>query len=140
MRKMLNSVPNFKGNKLMHDNKNQTAHWPEEIRLNKTRDKLTLTFAGGRQAEFSAELLRVMSPSAEVQSHSPSQRQLVAGKRRVLISAIEPVGNYAVKILFSDGHATGIYSWDYFNELADEKDQRWANYLAELAAAGKSRD
>jgi ATP-binding protein involved in chromosome partitioning len=90
--------------------------------------------------ELSAEMLRVMSPSAEVQGHTPSQRVTVGGKRSVRIAKLEPVGNYAVRISFSDGHDTGLYTWDYLRQLGVEKEQRWSAYLGELKAKGLSRD
>ena len=101
---------------------------------------MRVAFTDGSSATFSAELLRVMSPSAEVQGHSPSERKLVPGKRSVRIGEIQPVGNYAVRLIFSDGHSTGIYSWSYLHELAGDQHARWNSYLAELAEAGKSRD
>ena len=87
-----------------------------------------------------AEMLRVMSPSAEVQGHTPSQRVTVGGKRHVTIGDLRPVGSYAVRIVFSDGHDTGLFSWEYLEELGREKEQRWADYEAELADKGLSRD
>lgn len=98
-----------------------------------------MTFLDGTVADLPAEFLRVMSPSAEVQGHSPSERKLVAGKRSVLIKQIEPVGNYAVRLIFNDGHNTGLYSWPYFYELAKNFEQLWKGYLDELEAAGLSR-
>jgi len=114
--------------------------WPSELRLNPAKTELCITFLDGFAETLPAELMRVLSPSAEVQGHSPSERRLVAGKRNVSIKAIEPVGNYAVRLVFSDGHDTGIYSWSYLHELAAQKEKRWQDYLAELAAAGLSRD
>ena len=90
-------------------------------------------------AELSAEYLRVFSPSAEVRGHSESQRVLQTGKQRVSITNIEAVGNYAIKLIFSDGHDTGIYSWDYLRELIDNESTYWENYLRELDAANASR-
>lgn len=113
--------------------------WPETIRINKARDALTIQFVDGASHTFSAEFLRVMSPSAEVQGHSPDQRKTVPGKRLILISDVQPVGNYAVKIVFSDGHSTGIYAWSYFATLGVEHESRWQGYLAELAAKGLTR-
>ena len=101
---------------------------------------MTVTFEGGEAHTFAAEFLRVMSPSAEVQGHSPSERVTVPGKRNVTIRDMKPVGSYAVRLVFSDGHDTGLFSWDYFEELGREKDERWAGYLAELAEKGLSRD
>lgn len=112
---------------------------PRELRVSKDRRTLTVTFPGHAPVELSAELLRVVSPSAEVQGHSPEQRVTVAGKRDVAISAIEPVGNYAVRILFTDGHDTGIYTWTYLHALTHERDSRWTDYLAELDAKGMRR-
>lgn len=101
---------------------------------------MSVTFPGHRHAfELPAELLRVLSPSAEVQGHSPEQRVTVPGKRNVAISRIEPTGNYAVRIVFDDGHDTGIFTWNYLHELGHEKAQRWQSYLDELAAKGLSR-
>jgi DUF971 family protein len=114
--------------------------WPSELRLNAEKDTLRVAFMDGSSAAFSAELLRVMSPSAEVQGHSASERRLISGKRSVRISQIEPVGNYAVRLIFSDGHRTGIFSWSYLHELARDQDARWNAYLKELSEAGKSRD
>jgi DUF971 family protein len=111
-----------------------------ELRLNPQKSELSITFTDGTAGRLSAELLRVVSPSAEVQGHSPSERKLVPGKRDVTIRAIEPVGNYAVRLVFSDGHNTGLYSWDYLYEIAHRKEELWNGYLQELAAAGASRD
>ena len=94
---------------------------------------------GDEPEEFSAELLRVLSPSAEVQGHAPDQRKTVPGKRDVMILSVEPVGNYAVKITFDDMHSTGIYTWAFFRELAETKEARWQAYLGELEAKGLSR-
>ncbi len=87
-----------------------------------------------------AELLRVMSPSAEVQGHSPAERKLVSGKRDVTIQKIEPVGNYAVRLVFSDGHDTGLFTWPYLYDLAQRKTEHWDGYLKEIEAAGLSRE
>ncbi|HWJ19232.1 MAG TPA: DUF971 domain-containing protein [Geobacterales bacterium] len=111
-----------------------------ELRLNPQKSELSITFTDGTAGRLSAELLRVISPSAEVQGHSPSERKLVPGKRDVTIRAIEPVGNYAVRLVFSDGHNTGLYSWLYLHEIAHRKEELWNGYLQELAAAGASRD
>jgi DUF971 family protein len=111
-----------------------------ELRLNPQKSELAVTFTDGVAGRLSAEFLRVVSPSAEVQGHSPSERKLVPGKRNVTIRAIEPVGNYAVRLVFSDGHNTGLYSWHYLYELTRRKDDLWNKYLQELAAAGASRD
>jgi ATP-binding protein involved in chromosome partitioning len=112
---------------------------PPNLALSESRDALIITFDGARPFELSAEMLRVMSPSAEVQGHSPEQRVTVARKRNVKINDLRPVGNYAVKIVFDDGHDTGLYAWSYLEVLGREKEQRWAGYLAELAKKGLSR-
>ena len=112
---------------------------PRELRVSKDRDLLTVTFADHSPIELSAELLRVLSPSAEVQGHSPEQRVTVPGKRGVRIARMEPVGNYAVRIVFDDGHDTGIYSWSYFHTLGHEREERWRAYLDELGAKGLGR-
>ncbi|PSJ63927.1 gamma-butyrobetaine hydroxylase-like domain-containing protein [Pseudaminobacter soli (ex Li et al. 2025)] len=113
---------------------------PKELRVSKDRRILTVTFPDHRPFELSAELLRVLSPSAEVQGHSPAQRVTVPGKRNVAILKIEPMGNYAVRIIFDDLHDTGIFTWDYLHTLGHEKEERWDAYLAELEAKGLSRD
>ncbi|MCB1418553.1 MAG: DUF971 domain-containing protein [Notoacmeibacter sp.] len=112
---------------------------PTEIRVTKDRKIMKVRF-GDEPEEFPAELLRVLSPSAEVQGHAPDQRKTVPGKRDVQILSVEPVGNYAVKITFDDMHSTGIYTWAFFRELAETKDQRWQAYLDELDAKGLSRE
>jgi len=114
--------------------------WASELRLNPQKSELSVTFTDGTIGRLPAELLRVVSPSAEVQGHSPSERKLVPGKRDVTIRAIEPVGHYAVRLVFSDGHNTGLYSWRYLHEITLRKEEPWSGYLAELAAAGASRD
>ncbi len=111
---------------------------PTEIRLSHSRDMLTVTFAENTY-ELSAEYLRVFSPSAEVQGHSEAERKLQFGKKMVLITDVEPVGNYAVRIQFSDGHKTGFYSWVYLHKLGSEHGDLWPAYLAELEEAGQSR-
>ncbi len=118
---------------------NPGAPWPTEIRLNKDKSELLVQFDAGEVFSFPAEYLRVMSPSAEVQGHSPDQRQTVGGKKHVLIKTLEPIGNYAVKVIFDDGHDTGLYSWSYLFELGDQQERRWAEYLDELKAKGLSR-
>lgn len=114
--------------------------WPTELRLSKDRRTLTVTFEGGETFPLAAEYLRVTSPSAEVQGHSPAERKTVPGKIDVQILAVEPVGNYAVRLSFDDMHSTGIYGWDYLAKLGREKDRIWGEYLAELAAKGMSRE
>jgi DUF971 family protein len=101
---------------------------------------LTVTFPDHAPIALSAELLRVLSPSAEVQGHSPDQRVTVPGKKDVAIARMEPVGNYAVRIVFDDGHDTGIFTWSYLHTLGHETEQRWQGYLAELNDKGLSRD
>jgi DUF971 family protein len=112
----------------------------DELRLNRAERRLDVAFSDGTRQSFSAEYLRVESPSAEVQGHGPNQRIIVPGKARVGITRLEPVGNYAVRIVFDDGHDTGIYSWHYLQELGAEKDTRWATYLKALEERGLSRD
>ena len=117
-----------------------TTHWPTEIRLKKAEKRLEVDFEGGETVALPAEYLRVESPSAEVQGHGPGQKTLVPGKASVGIRTIEAVGNYAIRIVFDDGHDTGIYSWAYLRELGLEQPKRWANYLKALQAAGMSRE
>lgn len=117
-----------------------TEHWPREIRLKKEEKILEIDFDDGASFALPAELLRVESPSAEVQGHSPEQKTLVAGRRHVGIMAVEPVGNYAVRIKFDDLHDTGIYSWQYLYALGRNREQVWQDYLHALAASGLSRD
>jgi DUF971 family protein len=117
-----------------------TKRWPTEIRLAKDKCALTVAFDDGAAFELAAEYLRVTSPSAEVQGHSPSERKTVPGKRNVQIIGVEPVGNYAVKLVFDDMHSTGIFGWDYLYALGEKQAERWADYLAELDAKGLSRD
>ncbi len=114
--------------------------WPTELRLSKDRKTLTVTFEGGEGYALDAEYLRVVSPSAEVQGHSPDERKTVPGKRNVAILEVHPVGNYAVRLVFDDLHSTGIYSWDYLLSLGRNRDRNWQDYLDELAQKGLSRD
>jgi DUF971 family protein len=113
---------------------------PTELRLNRAEKRLEVDFDDGTRFAFPAELLRVESPSAEVQGHRPDERKTVPGCRHVGIVAVEPVGNYAVRLVFDDRHSTGIYSWDYLYRLGREMPQRWQDYLDALAAKGLSRD
>jgi DUF971 family protein len=113
---------------------------PSELRVSKDRRLLSVAFPDQGTFEFSAELLRVLSPSAEVQGHSPEQRVTVPGKKDVAIARIEPVGNYAVRIVFDDFHDSGIFTWAYFVTLGREKNERWQSYLDELAQKGMSRE
>ncbi len=112
---------------------------PTEIRLDKSKEKLIVSFQSGETFDFTAEFLRVLSPSAEVKGHSEESRKLQYGKSGVIITSVEPVGNYAIRIEFSDGHNTGFYSWVYLHELGLNKDEYWDTYLSELEMAGKSR-
>ena len=116
------------------------APWPRELKLSAARDCLAVEFESGERFDLPAELLRVESPSAEVQGHSPAQKQTVAGKRHVTIARIEPVGNYAVRLVFSDGHDTGIYSWAWLFHLGRDREALWAGYLKALADRGLSRE
>lgn len=113
--------------------------WPTEITLREQGRSLRVAFDDGARFDLSAEYLRVHSPSAEVQGHSPAQRKTVAGKRNVAILRVEPVGNYAVKLTFDDMHDTGLYGWGYLRTLGREFDARWAAYEAELAEKGLGR-
>ena len=113
--------------------------WPEEIRLSKTKDSLFVKFDNGYETTLSAELLRVESPSAEVQGHGIGQKTTPAGKANVTISALEPVGNYAIRIRFSDGHDTGLFSWDTLYDYGQRQQQLLADYKQRLAAMGGSR-
>ncbi len=117
-----------------------TASRPLEIRLKKDRRTLHVSFDNGESVDLSSEYLRVMSPSAEVQGHSPDQRQTVGGKRNVEIIKLEPVGHYAIRIVFDDLHDTGIYAWPYLLDLGREQAENWARYLGELQEKGLSRD
>ena len=112
---------------------------PPKLDIADGGSKLVVAFEGGDPYELSAEMLRVMSPSAEVQGHSPEQRVTVGGKQNVKITKLEPVGNYAVRITFDDGHNTGLYAWTYLDVLGREKDARWTEYLAELEKKGLKR-
>jgi len=109
-----------------------TRPWPVELRLAKDKATLTVAFDSGECFDLPAEYLRVESPSAEVQGHAASQKEIVAGKRTVRIEALEPVGNYAVRIRFDDGHDTGLFSWDYLHELGKDRATKWSTYLAAL--------
>ena len=117
-----------------------TVHWPVELRLKTAEKLLEIDFDDGESFRLPAEYLRVESPSAEVQGHNPSQKQLVHGRAHVGILAVEPVGNYAIRIQFDDLHDTGIYSWTYLYKLGVEQPQRWRAYLDELKARGLGRE
>ena len=112
---------------------------PTQITLHQKSRVLEVAFADGRTFRLPYELLRVYSPSAEVKGHGPGQEVLQTGKRDVEIRSLEPVGSYAVQPVFSDGHSTGIYSWDYLYELGENQDKFWADYLAKLEKAGGER-
>jgi DUF971 family protein len=114
--------------------------WPTELRLSKDRRALTVSFDSGERLVLDAEYLRVTSPSAEVQGHSPDERKTVPGKRNVAILEVHPVGNYAVRLVFDDLHSTGIYSWEYLLKLGRERATIWQDYLDELAGKNLSRD
>lgn len=118
----------------------ETAPVPVEIRLHQGSRTLELGYADGRRYVLGCEFLRVHSPSAEVRGHGPGEEVLQTGKRMVNISGIETVGNYALQFTFSDGHDSGIYSWQYLHELCRDHDALWSAYLERLAAAGASRD
>jgi len=117
-----------------------SEHWPTEIRLKAAEKILEIDFDDGSRFALPAELLRVESPSAEVQGHGPEDKKLVTGRRHVGIMRVEPVGNYAIRIVFDDLHDTGIYSWQYLYRLGRNKDQVWQDYLDDLTTEGGSRD
>ncbi len=110
-----------------------------EIKLNKAERKLSLSFDNGKSYVLSAEYLRVHSPSAEVRGHGVGQEVLQLGKELVAITDVEPVGNYAVRLIYSDNHDTGIYSWEYLEELAENLDENWQDYLERVKQAGQKR-
>ncbi len=117
-----------------------TKAWPVEIRHKKSEKRLEIDFDDGAKFSYPAEYLRVESPSAEVQGHTPSQKKLISGRRHVGIMKMKPVGNYAVRIEFDDMHDTGIFSWKYLYELGVDYEARWQAYLNELDTKGLSRD
>jgi len=117
-----------------------SEHWPTEIRLKAAEKILEIDFDDGSRFALPAELLRVESPSAEVQGHGPEDKKLVTGRRHVGIMRVEPIGNYAIRIVFDDLHDTGIYSWQYLYRLGRNKDQVWQDYLDDLTTEGGSRD
>jgi DUF971 family protein len=119
---------------------NNADPWPTELRLHKDRKTLSVTFGNGQSFDLAAEYLRVKSPSAEVQGHSPDERKTVPGKKNVMILEVQPVGNYAVRLVFDDLHSTGIFSWAYLHELGREYPRYWQDYLDELAQKNLSRD
>jgi DUF971 family protein len=117
-----------------------TTPTPTEIKLHQTSRKLEIAFSDGARFELPYEYLRVYSPSAEVRGHSPGEETLQVGKKNVEVSNVEPVGNYAISLTFSDGHDTGIYSWGYLYDLGRRQDELWALYLKRLAEAGSIRE
>lgn len=114
--------------------------WPTELRVSKDRQRLLITFNDGQSFDLAAEMLRVLSPSAEVQGHGPGQKLTVPGKRNVAIIAMTPTGNYAVRIGFDDLHDTGIFTWSYLRELGEKGAELFAAYERDLAEKGMSRD
>ena len=119
---------------------NTSAPWPVELRLKRAEKRLDIEFDDGKRFSLPAEYLRVESPSAEVQGHGPGQEVLQTGKRAVEIRSLEPVGSYAVQPVFSDGHSTGIYSWDYLYELGENQEALWAEYLRRVEKSGANRE
>lgn len=119
---------------------NDTVAWPTELRLHKDRKTLTVSFEGAGAFDLPAEYLRVKSPSAEVQGHSPDQRKTVPGKINVGIMEVLPVGNYAVRLVFDDMHSTGIFDWSYLLDLGRNHARYWQDYLDELAAKNMTRE
>jgi DUF971 family protein len=119
---------------------NASAPVPTAITLHQKSRALEIEFSDGKRARLSCEFLRVYSPSAEVRGHGPGQDVLQTGKRDVEIVRVEPVGNYAVQLVFSDGHDTGIYSWDLLYEYGVKQESMWSSYLERLKQAGASRD
>jgi DUF971 family protein len=113
--------------------------WPTELRLHKGGKALTIAFDSGETFDLGAEYLRVKSPSAEVPGHSPDERKTVGGKKDVAILEVNPIGNYAVRLVFDDMHSTGIYSWDYFLALGRNREANWREYLDDLAGKGLQR-
>ena len=116
-----------------------TLHWPVEVRLHKAEKVLEVDFDDGRTFRYTAEFLRVHSPSAEVVGHGPGQRQIVPGRAHVGIMELQPEGNYGVRIIFDDLHETGIYSWRYLREIGEQHDALWQTYLEDLEQRGLQR-
>jgi len=119
---------------------NDRSAWPTEIRLHKDRKLLTIAFDDGESFALAAEYLRVRSPSAEVQGHSAQERKTVPGKKYVQILEVQPVGNYAVRLVFDDTHSTGLFTWDYLQELGRNQPAYWQQYVDELKAKKLSRE
>ena len=115
-------------------------HRPTELNLRKSKRTLVVTFAGGETFELPLEYLRVFSPSAEVRGHGPGQEVLQVGKKHVVVTRIEPVGAYAVRLVFDDGHNSGLFSWDVLYDLGQNMAANWASYLRRLEEAGASRE
>ena len=113
---------------------------PTEITLHQESNVLDIAFDDGSHFSMPVEYMRVFSPSAEVRGHGPGQEVLQVGKKNVSVKAIEPIGMYGIKLVFSDGHDTGIYSWEYLHEIGTKHESNWRSYLARLQSAGKSRD
>lgn len=120
--------------------KNMTKAWPSEIKVSKDRRTLSITYDDGSQFSLPAEMLRVLSPSAEVQGHGPGQKVTVPKKRNVAIRDIVAAGHYAIRIVFDDGHDSGIFTWTYLRELGENGDELFSDYLKDLSAKGFSRD
>jgi len=118
----------------------ETSPIPTEIKLHQKSRLLEIAFADGKRFKLPYELLRVYSPSAEVRGHGPGQEVLQVGKKDIDITQVEPVGSYAMQLVFSDGHDTGLYSWDYFYSLGIHQDERWQHYLQRIKEAGASRE
>ncbi len=119
---------------------NAPTAWPAELRVNPAKDGLKIRFDDGQDYSLAAEYLRVESPSAEVQGHGPLERTFVPGKSHVKITKLEPVGHYAVRIVFDDGHDSGLFTWSYLLELGRDHDQKWQTYLDGLATKGLKRE
>ena len=119
---------------------NRSVPQPTELKLHQKSRILEIAFADGKTFELTCEFLRVYSPSAEVRGHGPGQEVLQVGKKNVDITKIEPVGSYAVQLTFSDGHDTGIYSWDLLYEYGMHRDEMWQHYLQRMEEAGASRE
>jgi DUF971 family protein len=136
------AISTWKEASQLNDQESQAAshHWPTEIRLSSDKRCLNVSFEDGTATSITAELLRVESPSAEVQGHGAGQKTTPAGKRNVTISRIEPVGNYAIRIAFSDGHDTGLFSWDILHDYGQRHDILMADYERRLAEVSQSRN
>lgn len=119
---------------------NEARPWPVEVDLKKAEALLEVSFDDGAQFSLPAEYLRVESPSAEVQGHGGDEKKIVPGKQHVKIMEVESVGNYALRLIFNDGHDSGLYTWDYLYELGAKQNEKWQTYLAELAKRGLERE